>query len=232
VAETRQTRRKQDPDSLAADGIQRMCAVTRTEASPDTLMRFVAAPNGELTPDLEHRLPGRGVWIDCRRTTLEKAIKTKVFGRNLHAAVTLPADLADRLDAMLVRRAADALAIANKAGCLIAGFQQVDAALEKDGVALLVHGSDAAEDGRGKLDRKFKAIQREKGAEAAIIDILTIDEMSLAMGRPSVVHAALIPGGLAKRFQREAERLVRFRSTSVPEQVLGQLFETNAQSEG
>lgn len=228
MAENRQSRRKLDPDSLAADGIQRMCAVTRMEASPDALIRFVRSPDGQLTPDLDHRLPGRGVWVECARKTVEKAIKTKAFTRSLQAAVEVPGDLTDRLEAMLVRRAVDALALANKAGCVIAGFQQVDTALEKDGVAVLMHGFDAAEDGRGKLDRKFKAIQREKGREVAIIDNLTIEEMSLAMGRPSVVHAALIPGGLAKRFQREAERVARFRSTSTN----GQLFETNAQSEG
>ena len=37
-----------------------------------------------------------------------------------------------------------------------------------------VHGRDAAADGRGKLDRKFTAIQREKGIEAAIIDLSLI----------------------------------------------------------
>lgn len=232
MAENRQTRRKLDPDSLAADGMQRMCAVTRVEASPETLIRFVRSPSGELTPDLSHRLPGRGVWIDGTRKTLEKAVKTKAFARSLHADVAVPADFIERLDELLVRRATDALALANKAGAVICGFQQVDAALEKDGVGILVHGSDAAQDGRGKLDRKFRAIQGENGRKASIIDNLTSAEMSLAIGRPSVVHAALIPGGLAKRFQREAERTQRFRSLSVPDQALATSFETNAPSEG
>lgn len=228
MAQTRQTRRKLDPGSLAADGVQRMCAVTRSESSPDALIRFVRAPDGALTPDLDHRLPGRGVWVECSRQVIEKAVKTKAFARSLQADVAVPADLADRLDAMLARRAADALALANKAGAVICGFQQVDAALEKDAVEVLVHGSDAAQDGRGKLDRKFKAIQQDKDRNAAVIDNLTSEEMSLAMGRLSVVHAALIPGGLAKRFQREAERVSRFRSTSTPSHS----FETNAKSEG
>lgn len=232
MAETRKTRRKLDTDSLAADGVQRMCAVTRAEASPDQLIRFVRSPSGELTPDLGHRLPGRGVWVDCNRKAIEKAVKTKVFARNLHAEVSVPSNLVDRLDALLVRRAMDGLALANKAGAVICGFQQVDAALDKDHIAVLLHGSDAAPDGCGKLDRKFRAIQSEKGSNAAIIDNLTSAEMSLAIGRLSVVHAALIPGGLAKRFQREAERIQRFRSTSVPDQALGQSFETNAPSEG
>ena len=202
-------------------GPTRLCAVTRAELPPGDLIRFVRSPQGEMVPDLELRLPGRGVWVTCNRKIVEKAIKTKAFGRSLKADVTLPLDLADRLDTMILRRACDALALANKAGRITSGFQQVDAALEKGNVAVLVQGADAAEDGRGKLDRKFKAIQREKGAAAPIIDILTIAEMSLAIGRPSVVHAALLPGGLAKRFQREAERVLRYRSSSGSGQAIG-----------
>ena len=197
-----------------------MCAVTRAELPVANLIRFVRAPDGTIVPDLEQSLPGRGVWVACDRQTIEKAIKTKAFSRSLKTDVTISADLADRLDAMLLRRAGDALALANKAGLVVSGFQQVDAALEKSSVALLVHGADAAADGRGKLTRKFEAIQREKGLSAAVIDNLTIEQMSLAIGRPSVVHAALLPGGLAKRFQREAERVSRYRSISGSEQAL------------
>jgi uncharacterized protein len=201
-------------------GPTRLCTVTRAELPPEDLIRFVRGPDGQLVPDLEMRLPGRGVWLTCDRKIVEKAIKTKAFGRSLKADVAISTDLADRLDAMLLRRATDALALANKAGRITSGFQQVDAALEKGNVAVLVQGADAAVDGRGKLDRKFKAIQRERGAKAPIIDILTIAQMSLAIGRSSVVHAALLPGGLAKRFQREAERVSRYRSSSVSGQAI------------
>jgi hypothetical protein len=36
--------------------------------------------------------------------------------------------------------------------------------------------------------------------------------MSLAIGRGSVVHAALTPGGLSDRFLEDAYRLTRYRS--------------------
>lgn len=224
-------------DPVGASGVSetgptRMCAVTRAELPPDELIRFVRAPNGEIVPDLEMRLPGRGVWVTCDRKTLEKAIKTKAFARSLQSDVSVPGDLPQRLDTLLLRRAGDALALANKAGKVTAGFQQVDAALEKGKVAVLVQGSDAADDGRGKLDRKFRAIQREKGAKAPIVSVLTIAEMSLAIGRPSVVHAALLPGGLAKRFQRETERVSRYRSFSNSGDAFDNAVDTNSQNEG
>lgn len=235
MAETRQKTRKNDPDGPITgngDGQVRMCAVTRAELPPAQLIRFVRAPDGEIVPDLEHRLPGRGVWLTCARETVEKAIKTKAFARSLRSDVRVPADLAERLDLMLAKRASDTLALANKAGLVVTGFDKVETALEKGSVKALLQGRDAAADGRGKLDRKFTAIQREKGIEAAIIDNLTIAQMSLAIGRPSVVHAALLPGGLAKRFMREAERVARYRSVSGSSPLFDDASETNACNEG
>lgn len=228
MAKHGQTKRNRIPDSVddAAGGVVRLCAVTRQEASPEDLIRFVKGPDGALVPDLEMRLPGRGVWVSCHREILEKAIKTRAFSRSLHADVVVGDDIADRVEGLLERRAVEALALANKAGDVILGFQQVDAALEKGNVGALVHSRDAAEDGRGKLDRKFRAISAQIGLKAEIVDILTAVQMGLAIGRPSVVHAALIPGGLAKRFLREAGRLARFRFASAS----GQFFSNSNQT--
>ena len=208
----------------ADNASERLCAVTRLHLDPENLIRFVQAPDGQIVPDLEHRLPGRGVWLTSSREIVEKAIKTRAFDRSLKAPAIVAADLAERLDVMILRRVCDTLALANKAGLAVAGFQQVDSALDKAKVAVLIHGSDAAADGCSKLDRKFRAIQGDLGQKAPVVAALTITEMSLAMGRPSVVHAALIPGGLAKRFLREAGRLERYRSSSAaPELVFSEL---------
>ncbi|MEQ1714927.1 MAG: RNA-binding protein, partial [Hyphomicrobium sp.] len=206
MAKNRQARKDDDAESPET-GSERLCAVTRETREPDDLIRFVLAPDGFVVPDLERRLPGRGVWVTASRETLEKAIKTKVFSRGFKAEAKADADLAGRLDGMLVRRVTDTLALANKAGLVSAGFQQVESSLEKGVVGVLVHGADAAADGCHKLDRKFKAIQNDLDRAAPIVTALSVTEMSLAMGRPSVVHAALIPGGLTKRFLREAGRL-------------------------
>ena len=202
------------PSGGPAGQTERLCAVTRAAGEPDGLIRFVLGPDGVIVPDLERRLPGRGVWLTCDQDIVKKAIQTKAFARSLKSAVNVPADLVERLDVMLIRRATGALSLANKAGLAAAGFQQVDSALEKGTIAAVLHGTDAAADGCSKLDRKFKAIQSDRGATAPICCVLTIAEMSLAMGRPSVVHAGLLPGGLTKRFLREAERVSRYRSSS------------------
>ena len=193
----------------------RRCAVTRSGGDRDSLLRFVKAPDGTITPDLDGRLPGRGVWVGGHRSLIEKAVASNAFAKSLKAPARVPSDLADRIEALLVRRLMDTLSLANKAGLVVCGFEKVDTALGKGHVAAVLHGSDAAVDGRSKIDRKFNAICNYNETDAAIVDILTIAQLGLALGRGSVVHAALTPGGLSDRFLEEAERLRRFRSLPI-----------------
>ncbi len=88
-------------------GSERTCALTREHREPEELIRFVAAPDGTVVPDLDRRLPGRGVWLTGNREIVEKAVKTKAFSRGLRATAVAPADLAIRIETLLVRRAGD-----------------------------------------------------------------------------------------------------------------------------
>lgn len=202
-----------DADEGPETGPGRTCAVTHAVREPEDLIRFVLAPDNTVVPDLERRLPGRGVWVTANREVVEKAIKTRAYSRGLKAEAKADSELAARIETMLVRRVSDTLALANKAGLVSTGFQQVESALEKGTVAVVVHASDAADDGCSKLDRKFRAISRDMERAAPIVTSLSMTEIGLAMGRPSVVHAALISGGLTERFLREAGRLERYRGS-------------------
>ncbi|MBN9246766.1 MAG: RNA-binding protein [Hyphomicrobium sp.] len=211
--QNRPTRDRTEPGSVP--GSERLCAVTRQTLDPENLIRFALSPDGIIVPDLDRRLPGRGVWVGCDRRLVEKAVATHAFAKSLKVKAEAPADLAERVDDLIVKRVAGTFSLANKAGLVIAGFEKIFAALEKGPVRAVLHGSDAALDGRTKIDRKYKAIQASRGAPAAIVDVLTIAQMSLAIGRGSVVHAALTPGGLSDRFLEEAERLLRYRSSVI-----------------
>lgn len=210
VAASKVAQRRTD-DDRAGDHL-RLCAVTRAERPVEDLVRFVAAPDGEITPDLSRRLPGRGVWVSADHTSVAAAVKSKAFARSLKRQVNIPADLADRVEALLAKRTVETLALANKAGLATTGFAQVEEAIERENPALLLHASDAAPGGRIKLDRKFQAIQASMGRQAPIIDVLDITQLSLAMGRSNVVHAALKHGGVTEKFISEAGRLLRYRS--------------------
>src|SRR5437879_9080606 len=108
----------------------RMCAVTRQVRPIDELIRFVVAPSGEVIPDLKRKLPGRGLWVSASRQTVAEAVRrhqfSKGFKREVRVSLSLPADT----EALLVRSATEALAMAAKAGQVGAGLNKVQGSHE------------------------------------------------------------------------------------------------------
>jgi uncharacterized protein len=201
-----------DGQGEAGAGSLRLCAVSRTQRPPDDLIRFVLAPDGSIVPDLARRLPGRGVWVAATRATVAAAVRQKVFARSLKQPVSMPADLPGLVERLLVKRVAEALSLANKAGLLVAGFAKVEGLLDQRQAAVLLHASDGAADGVEKLNRKFKALMGSERFEQSTVAELTSAELSLAIGRPNVVHAAASEGGASQRMLQEAVRLRRYRA--------------------
>jgi len=191
----------------------RMCAVSREQRPIDELIRFVVSPQGEVVPDLKHKLPGRGLWISASRQTIAEAVRRhqfkRGFKRDVRVAATLPADTEN----LLARSAVEALAIAAKAGRVISGFAKVEAALGGADVQALIHASDGAEDGIRKLNAlaRQNAGNRSQIAGFQVITALTSSELDLALGRSNVVHAALLAGPAGKTFLSRSQILVRYR---------------------
>lgn len=79
---------------------------------------------------------------------------------------------------------------------------------------MLIAASDAADDGRDKLARLGERVFQYRGFSSAAL--------SAAFGKDGVKHAALLKGGAAARFRREALRLSAFRG----EPIAGDACET------
>lgn len=186
----------------------RRCIASGESLPVERLIRFVVAPDGVLVPDLAADLPGRGVWLTASRMALEKALAARGFARAARRQITVPEDLAARIEALLVRRAVDMLGFARKAGEAVCGREKVDALARGGRVGVLLCASDAAEDGKGKLQRL--ALAASPGA--IVIGWLTSGELGLAFGRENVIHAAIEKGRMADRFLIEANRLAGFRA--------------------
>jgi uncharacterized protein len=200
----------------ANGGPLRQCAVTRAKKSPEELIRFVAGPDGAVVPDLARHLPGRGVWVDATYAAVAAAVRQKIFARSLQRQVSVPADLPARVERLMARRLSEALSLANKAGLIVAGFAKIEALMARKRAVVLIHAADAAADGVEKLDGKFNALTKGSGARVAPIRDLSGAEMSLAMGRPNVIHAAAAEGGATRRLIEEARRLRRYRLGQEP----------------
>lgn len=205
--------------SSVAPGTQRTCALTRELLPVEAMIRFVAGPGGEVVADVKRKLPGRGIWITATRAAIEDAIKRNVFARGFKRDVRVVPDLVAQTEQALERAALDAMAIAAKAGVLASGFAKVEGVISRGEARALIHAHDGAEDGKRKLNAALRRNTEEKSCEIAIIDAFSGSQLDLALGRPNVVHAALLAGPGSETFLVRAVRLTRFRTAQSPDAV-------------
>ena len=196
-------------------GAERFCVATRAVRPVEHMIRFVIAPNGEAVADLKQNLPGRGVWVTATRSALDRALKANAFARGFRRDVRLAGDLVPRTERLLENAALDALAVARKAGLVAMGFAQVETALKREAVIALLHAAEAAPDGVKKLESALK--QSRQSRSVRIIRILTTGQLDLALGRPNVIHAALLAGRASETSMARLRRLERFRSAEFGE---------------
>ena len=190
-------------------GAERFCAVTGTVKPTDAMIRFVVGPDG-IVPDLKHKLPGRGLWITATRAALSEAIAKKLFARGFKRDVRAGSDLLALTERMLTRTALDALAIAAKAGAVVAGFGKTEHALAHEPVVALIEASDGASTGAAKLRAALR--RRPDAVEIPVIAAFSTAQLDLALGRSNVVHAALLAGSASDMFMTRFRRLERFRT--------------------
>jgi hypothetical protein len=175
------------------------------------LLRLVVGPDGEIVPDVEGRLPGRGLWLTPRRDIVERAVAKRIFARAARRSVSVSPDIADRIESLLARRCCDALGLARRAGLAVAGFDRVGEALRHGRVALLLSALDGAEAGR----RKLASLARDK----PVAGVLTGAELGLAFGREHIVHAAVAGGPLSRRMLLDLSRLAGLRTGAAIDQA-------------
>lgn len=195
---------------------ERLCVATRTVRPASAMIRFVAGPDGRVVPDIKRKLPGRGAWVTAARGPLSTAIKQGAFKRAFKGKATAAPDLADETERLLGRAVIEALAIAHKAGTVVAGYTRVESALSAGTPIGLLRAREAAPDGARKIDA---AADRRVGAgdrQLPVICSFDSAELDLALGRANVIHAALLPGRASEAVLGRWRMLEQFR-TGVPD---------------
>ncbi len=192
---------------------QRMCAVTRAVRPIDELIRFVVSPAGDAIPDLKRKLPGRGLWISASHRAVAEAVKRHQFSKGFKREVRVAASLAADTENLLVRAVIEALAMAAKAGQVVSGFSKVEAVLRERQARALLHASDGAPDGIRKLDAivRQNTPDGDESPKLPVVNVLTSEQLDLALGRSNVIHAALLAGPAGKTFLSRSQILVRYR---------------------
>ena len=132
-------------------GSTRRCVASGERLDKSQLIRFVASPDGVVTPDLEARLPGRGLYVRAREAELALAVKKNAFSRAAKRPLRLPEDLTERVGRLLLERVQGCLGMARRGGAAVAGYDQVSDALRHGKAHLLVQANDGSAAPRARL---------------------------------------------------------------------------------
>jgi predicted RNA-binding protein YlxR (DUF448 family) len=191
----------------------RMCIVTRESGSPETLLRFVAAPDGTIVPDLKRTLPGRGCWVSPSREAVDKAVAKKLFARALKRDVKADPELGAVVERLLVAQLIGMMNMARKAGQFITGAAKVEAAVRSGEAIAVFHSLDAAADGVRKIDQARKAWHLGTGADAEVpaYHLLTGAELDEQMGQNAFIHACVLAGQAGEGVVKRATLLETYR---------------------
>ena len=191
----------------------RMCIATRESGTPETLLRFVAGPDGSVVPDLKRVLPGRGCWVKPSRDAVEKALAKKLFARALKADVKADPDLGALVDRLLAAQLAGMIHMARKAGQFVTGSAKVEVAVRSGAAIAVFHSREAAADGVRKIDQARKAWHLGQETETIIpaFHLLSGAEMDELMGQNAFIHAAALAGQAGEGIVKRANLLEQYR---------------------
>lgn len=196
-----------NPATTEAEEIvtERMCIVTREVMDEAQLIRLVRGPDGGVVPDLNRKLPGRGVWVGLSRARVAEAVKRKAFVRGLGEGSAAAEDLPDQIGGLLRKAALAYISLAKKAGEAVAGAVKVEEMLAAGRARLVIHAREAAQNGRQKIDNL-------SGTGVETMGFFTSSELDLAFGRTNVIHAAVAKGGLAEKLLQAARRMEAYEA--------------------
>lgn len=187
-------------------GPLRRCVVTREHDRPERMLRFVVAPDRQIVPDLDARLPGRGIWLSARRDVLETARTRGAFARAARGQVVIPPDLAHLIETGLLRRVRETLGLARRAGQVVCGYAKVREWIVAGKAGLVVQASDGSADECRRLLSGARDIP--------VVSPLMAEALGEVFGRERCVHAALRSGALASRLWHESKRFAGMTDVS------------------
>ncbi|MEX0342183.1 MAG: DUF448 domain-containing protein [Erythrobacter sp.] len=201
---------------------ERRCILSGDTAPRETLVRLVVSPSGLVLPDAQEKAPGRGAWIGVSHAELATAqaagkLKGALARAFKSGELEVPETLPQMVEDALTRVVLDRLGLEMRVGSLILGTQRIAEAARGGAVALLLHASDASEDGRKKLDQAWRVGREVEGSGERGLELpLDRNALSVALGRDNVVHLALADDASAARVIKPLTRLMHYLGQDFP----------------
>lgn len=167
------------------------------------MLRLVLAPDGRVVPDLAENLPGASLTVEASREALEGCALAmeEAFG----SQARLPDNLPGMVEAGLVKRLQERIALARKGGNAVCGFAKVEQGLREGGEKLLLEALDGGDADRRKLDKlaSYRHIRMVVGLNRA--------ELGKPFGRAEAVHVLLQEPRIVAEILKDLRRLAGFR---------------------
>jgi predicted RNA-binding protein YlxR (DUF448 family)/ribosomal protein L30E len=185
---------------------QRSCLACREVKDKGALIRFVLAPDRTVVPDLQQKLPGRGVYTCIKASCLKLAAQKKQFSRGFKGEV-LGADaegLTRQVVGKMEERIASYLCLANKGGKVVSGSDQVMDKLKKGGAGLLIIADDISDD----IGEKFRAVAKLKGVPS--VTLFTKERLGGLLGKELRSVLAVVDSGFVASIGLETEKYRNF----------------------
>lgn len=186
---------------------QRSCLGCRTTRDRDRLLRFVLSPSGEVAPDIEAKLPGRGAYTCISEQCLRAAIKQRQFGRAFKCEVAgMTADeVVVRIADSMNKRILGYIGLANRAGKVISGGSMVSDAIKSGNKPALVL---LARDVSGTIGEKIELIAALNCTDC--VRIMTKDDFGAILGKAPRSAIAIRSSAFVAQLKREIERYRNF----------------------
>jgi predicted RNA-binding protein YlxR (DUF448 family) len=185
---------------------QRTCLACREVKEKRSLLRFVLAPDRTVVPDLQQKLPGRGVYTCMKGSCLTRAAQKKQFSRGFKGEVLgAEADaLTRQVTEKLEERIAGYLCLANKGGKIVSGSDQVMDKLKKGGAGILFLATDISAD----IGEKFRGLAKFKGV--ACMSLFTKERLGELIGKELRSVLAVLDSGFIGPISLEMEKYRNF----------------------
>ena len=186
---------------------QRSCLGCRQTRGKESLIRFVLSPQGEVVPDIESKLPGRGAYTCISEQCLLAACKQRQFSRAFKREVlSLPPDeMAGQVVRILHGRILGYIGLANRGGKVVSGGSMVSDAMRSSHKPALVLVATDVSASIGDKIVSLAAVHR-----IACLHIMTKDDFGAILGKAPRSAVAIKTGGFVVQLRHEIERYRNF----------------------
>ena len=125
----------------------------------------------------------------------------RLFAKAVRQPIVIPINLADQVDALLVRHVLDLIGLGRRAGVVIFGYEKVVAAVKAGQVSFVIEAHDVSP---GKELRRLSE-------GLPVVKLFGVSALGTAIGRSEIVHVAVKTSPMADVLLLEASRLACYR---------------------